>query len=260
MTPWTLPAESPRTEQAAGAGWRKSARGNRREHASDRATVGPGSGITARCNGRRLRAAAERVIVRQTDARTMAKSRIRLRHACRDPRLLALAWGALMGCTTTTSLEPAANSSFEQAVEQLAAHPGASANVTTPVPPLRPIIDQTGPYRIMSHEPGWLTLSDYRTAARVPLTQVQSVSTYDHGRGAIDGALTAGGVGFLLGFGMGFILGSTSSCAADAPCPRPSPVIGGIAGGAVAGALFAAIGAAMGAVRGHETRYDIASP
>ena len=190
----------------------------------------------------------------------MADARIRLRHARRNPRLLAVAWAALMGCTTTTSLEPAANSTFEQAFEHLAAQPGAHAYVTHPVPPLHPINDQTGPYRIVSHEPGWLTLSDHFSAVRVPLSQVQSVSTYDHGRGAIDGALTAGGVGFLLGFGMGFILGSTSSCAADAPCPRPSPVIGGIAGGAVAGALFAAIGAAMGAVRGHETRYDIASP
>jgi hypothetical protein len=174
--------------------------------------------------------------------------------------LLAVAWAALMGCTTTTSLEPAANSTFEQAVEHLATQPGASAHVTTPVPPLRPIIDQTGPYRIVSHEPGWLTLSDHRSAARVPLTQVQSVSTYDHGRGAIDGALTAGGVGLLLGFGTGFILGSISYCAADNPCPRPSPVIGGIAGGAAVGTLFAAIGAAIGAVRGHETRYAIVAP
>jgi len=190
----------------------------------------------------------------------MAKAGIRPRHAYSDPRLLAVAWAALVGCTTTTPLEPAASSTLEQAVEHLAAQPGASARVTTPVPPLRPIIDQTGPYRIVSHEPGWLTLSDHRSAARVPLTQVQSVSTYDHGRGALDGALAAGGVGFLLGFGTGLILGSMSSCAADGPCPRPSPIIGGMAGGAAAGALFAAIGAAMGAVRGHETRYEIAAP
>ena len=190
----------------------------------------------------------------------MAGTESRPRHARRDPRLLAVAWAALMGCTTTTRLAPAANSTFEQAVEHLAAHPGAYAHVTTPVPPLQPIIDQTGPYRIVSHEPGWLTLSDHASAVRVPLTQVQSVSTYDHGRGAIDGALAAGGVGLLLGFGAGFILGSMSSCAADAPCPRPSPVIGGIAGGAVVGALFAAIGAAIGAVRGHEMRYEIAAP
>jgi hypothetical protein len=203
---------------------------------------------------------AERRYLGQTDARPMAETRVRLRQSCRDPRLLAVAWVALTGCTTTTYLEPAANSTLEQAVEHLAAHPRAYAHLTTPVPPLQPIVDPTGPYRIVGHDPGWLTLSDYTSAVRVPLTRVQAVSTYDHGRGAIDGALTAGGVGFLLGFGIGFILGSMSSCSADDPCPRPSPVIGGIAGGAVAGALFAAFGAAMGAVRGHETRYEIAAP
>jgi hypothetical protein len=146
-----------------------------------------------------------------------AESRIRLRHSGRDPRLLAVAWAALTGCTTTTSLEAAANSTFEQAVEHLAAHPGAYAHLTTSVPPLQPIINQTGPYRIVGHEPGWLTLWDHASAVRVPLTQVQSVSTYDHGRGAIDGALTAGGVGLLLGFGQG------SSWGARHPARRMLP-------------------------------------
>src|SRR5579871_5192383 len=123
----------------------------------------------------------------------MAKTRIRFRRLCRGPlRLIAIASAALLGCTTTTPLEPAASSTFQQTVEQLAAQPGAYAHVASPVPPLRPIIDENGPYRIVNHEPGWLTLSDYASSVRVPLTQVTSVSTYDHGRGAIDGALVAG--------------------------------------------------------------------
>jgi hypothetical protein len=174
--------------------------------------------------------------------------------------LLAVAWAALMGCTTTTRVGPAANSTLEQTVDDLAAQPGTYAHVTTPVAPLRPVIEQTGPYRIVSHEPGWFTLSDYASAVRVPLSRVQSVSRYDHGRGAVDGALVAGSVGFVLGFGTGFIVGSMSFCAADGPCPRPSPILGGTIGGAVVGGLFAAIGAAIGGVRGHEMRYEIAAP
>jgi hypothetical protein len=181
------------------------------------------------------------------------------RHSCRVVPLLGVACAGLLGCTTTTRLTPVAGSTTEQAVANLAARPGSHARLTTAAPPLQPIAnDAAGPYPVVGHGPGWLTLTDHLTSVQVPLVQVHSVSTYDHGRGAIDGALGAGAVGIVLGFAAGYALGSTRTCPADAPCQGSDPAISGLKGAAVFGLITAALGAAVGAVAGHETRYEIA--
>ena len=187
------------------------------------------------------------------------RSRSKPGHSCRASGVLVLSVVAgLAGCTTSARLTQLAGSSTEQAVDDLAAQPGAFARLTTSAPPLQPIASATGPYSIVGHEAGWLTLSDQVTTVRVPLAHVQSVSTYHHTQGAADGALAAGAVGFILGFAAAFFL--PTSCPADGPC-NPSPkVVVGFEVGAIVGLVTAALGAAVGGVVGHETRYAIGGP
>jgi len=164
-----------------------------------------------------------------------------------------------MGCQTMTRLDPVTNPTFDRTVDDLAARRGSYARLATPVPPLQPIGDPTGPYRIVGHEPGWLTLSDPVTSARVPLTQVQSVSTYDPVRGALEGAISAGAVTFVLVFALTLVV-YPRPCAADGPCDQSLPVAPAARAGGVFGLIMAVIGGVVGGVMGHETRYEIARP
>jgi hypothetical protein len=173
--------------------------------------------------------------------------------------VIAVAWAVVAGCTTTTRLGPAGDAATSQTIEDLAARPDAYARVAAGAPVLQPIADEDAPHPILGHEPGWLTLSEHGPV-RVPLVQLRSVSTYDHARGAIDGALAAGGVGFVLGFAAGTYAASQSTCAVDAPCQRPSNVVRGLEVGAVVGLITGGLGATVGAVIGHERRYEMASP
>ena len=180
----------------------------------------------------------------------------KLRHSCRGPLALALAWAVLTGCTTTTRLEPVTSPAFDLAVDDVAARPGAYARLAVATPPLQPLVDARGPYRIIEHQPGSVTLSDRVTAVRVPATHVESVSTYDHRRGALEGAVPAAAVGFVVGFVLRtFVV--PRSCAVDDPCDQSRPIGEGVKIGALVGAVTGLIGGALGGAVGHETRYEI---
>jgi len=195
----------------------------------------------------------------------MSEFRAGVRHSCRVPGLLtfAVTMAGLMACTTTVRLGPAADPGTARAVDELAAQPGAYARVADPAPPVQPIYSVRAPSPIVGHEPGWLTLSKPAGPVRVPLTQVLSVSTYDHARGALDGAVALGAVGFVLGFAGGALVIS-QFCNADGSCDTSIPIATRLHRGAVVGAVFgavtAALGAAVGAIQGHETRNEIAPP
>jgi hypothetical protein len=168
----------------------------------------------------------------------------------------------LMACTTTARVGLAGDPGTARVIEELAAQPNAYARVAEPPPLVEPIYSVHAPSPIVGHAPGWLMLSKPGGPVRVPLTQVRSVSTYDHARGALDGAVVLGAVGFVLGFAGGALVIS-QSCNADA-CDTPIPITWRLGRGARVGAVFGAVtavlGAGVGAIQGHETRNEIASP
>jgi len=192
-------------------------------------------------------------------------SRCRVRLSCRIPGLLTLAVtvAGLAACTTTARLGLAGDPGTVRAIDELAEQPDAYARVAEPPPLVEPIYSVHAPSPILGHEPGWLTLSKAGGPVRVPLSQVVSVSTYDHARGALDGAAVLGAVGFVLGFAGGALM-IPQECNADGFCDTSIPVTTrlqwGAVVGAVVGAVAAGLGATVGAIQGHETRNEIASP
>jgi len=167
----------------------------------------------------------------------------------------------LMACTTTARLGLAGDPGTARAIEELAAQPDAYARVAEPPPLVQPIYSVHTPFPIVGHEPGWLTLSKPGGPVRVPLTQVRSVSTYDHARGALDGAAVLGAVGFVLGFAVGaLVIPQTCGNDCNTSIPVTTQLHWGAVVGAVVGAVAAGLGATVGAIQGHETRNEIASP
>lgn len=189
-------------------------------------------------------------------------TRRRLGHSCRAVGL-AVAIAGLMGCTTTTRLGPAGDPATVRAIEELATKPNAYTHVAQPPPAVQPIYRVDEPSPIVAHEPGWLTIYKQGAPVRVPLTEIRSVSTYDHVHGALDGAAVGGAIGFTLGFAAGSLL-IWQTCNADSSCdtsiPAATRLRRGTAVGAVSAAVTAVLGAAIGAIQGHETRYEIAPP
>ena len=129
--------------------------------------------------------------------------------------------------------------------------------MTPSAAPLRPVTVADAPYPVVGHAPGSLTISEPAGPVEVSLIQIQSVSTYGHARGALEGGAAAGTVGLALGFGAGYLF--PRGCPADAPC-GPSRMVRGLEVGAVVGLVTAALGATVGAVIGHENRSGIAAP
>lgn len=191
------------------------------------------------------------------------RSSLKPRHSCRSLPVVALVAAALAGCTTTTRLGPAGAPETARVIQELATQGAAYARVAEPPPVVEPIYSVHAPTAIVEHEPGWLTLSKQGGPVRVPLTQVQSVSTYNHARGALEGAAVTGAVGLVLGFAAGAIM-IPHSCNADGSCDSSIPIgtrLGwGAKVGAVFGAFTAVLGATVGAIQGHEMRYELEAP
>jgi hypothetical protein len=171
--------------------------------------------------------------------------------------LFALALAGLTGCTTTTTMRsPADDSSTALAVESAANEPRTFARVG-PSAPLQPLPGDS-PRRVVDHGPRWLTLANDGTAVRVPLDQISSVSSFDRGRGALDGGLMAGAIGFLVTFLVEPPI-ANNDCYTNGNCTTPSGWTR-LEISVLVGAITGAIGAFAGGGIGHETRYEIAPP
>jgi hypothetical protein len=161
----------------------------------------------------------------------------------------------LASCTTTYRAGSVADPSVVRAIDAAADQPRTFAVVKAPPPPLDPL---TSTYAVVGHAPGTLLLADHAGSARVPLVQLESMSTFDRARGARDGAIGAGLVGFALGAITGGVVSRVDTGAADGPAPTSAPVRV-LEYGAVVAVVAAAVGAVVGAVAGHEDRYQVTS-
>ena len=173
-------------------------------------------------------------------------------------RCLALIVGlvGLASCTTTYRAGSVADPAVVRALDAAADQPRTFAVVKAPPAPLDPL---TTMYAVVGHAPGTLLLADHAGSAPVPLLQLESVSRFDRARGARDGAVGAGVVGFALGAITGVVVSRVGTGAADDPAPRTSAPVRALEYGAVVAVAAAAVGAFVGAVAGHEDRYQVTS-
>jgi hypothetical protein len=174
---------------------------------------------------------------------------------CRCLGLIAGVVG-LASCTTTYQAGSVADPAVVRAIDAAADQPRTFAVVKAPPAPLDPL---TTMYAVVGHAPGTLLLADRAGSATVPLLQLESVSTFDRSRGARDGALGAGLVGFALGAITGVVVSRVDTGAADDAAPRTSAPVRALEYGAAAAVAAAAVGAVVGAVAGHEDRYQMTS-
>ena len=176
-------------------------------------------------------------------------------HLCRCLGLIVGAIG-LASCTTTYHAGSVADPAVVRAIDAAADQPRTFAVVKAPPPPLDPL---TNTFAVVGHAPGTLLLADRAGSAPVPLVQLESVSTFDRARGARDGAIGAGLVGFALGAITGVVVSRVDTGAADDTAPRTSAPVRVLEYGAVVAIAAAAVGAVVGAVAGHEDRYQVTS-
>jgi len=162
----------------------------------------------------------------------------------------------LASCMTTYRAGSVADPAVVRAIDAAADQPRTFAVVKEPPAPLDP---STSMYAVVGHAPGTLLLADHAGSAPVPLLQLESVSTFDRARGACDGALGAGLVGFALGAITGVVVSRVDTGAADDASPRTSAPVRALEYGAVVALTAAAVGAVVGAVAGHEDRYQVTS-
>jgi hypothetical protein len=158
----------------------------------------------------------------------------------------------LAACTTTHDLGRLGDPGTRQQIDTLAARPGTTAQVT----PLPGAKTRLPAYRVTaSAENGLMLSAGSGQAALIPYSQIQYLSTFDHARGARDGAVALGLVGLAFGVALGVLVSNIRSDCSDG-CPQ-----GPDAGDVVfrAGGLFALIGAALGgaigAAAGHQDEY-----
>ncbi len=174
----------------------------------------------------------------------------------RERALVALlAAGALLvGCTTTHKLGRIDDPGVRAQIDALAADGDAIVHVRHPPRPGPPPFGET----VKAVTPQGLVIEPTRgQPLLVPREQVTSLSRYDHGRGAGDGALALGIPGFLVGLTFGFLAASVAPGCSDDCGPGPNPVTVGFGAGAVLGVIGAALGTLFGAAGGHEDRFEI---
>jgi hypothetical protein len=168
---------------------------------------------------------------------------------------------AAAACTTTHALGRLDDPAARARAQDVIAHETTYAAVT-PVSSA----SQERPRAVALTAAGLeLEPSPRATHVVVPATQLRYLSTYDHGRGARDGALALGIPAFLVGFTAGIVLLDAWSSCSDGACGGSSSTSDvlkvGLAFGGIAGFLSAAAGACIGALVGHQDRYvPAASP
>jgi hypothetical protein len=106
-------------------------------------------------------------------------------------------------------------------------------------------------YRVTGVTPsGWLIEPARGQTLLVAPEEIESVSTYHHGRGAGEGAIGVGLVGLLVGLSVGFLV-------AEATRSAPDPAQTALLSGTLLGVVCALVGVGIGGVEGHEDRYII---
>jgi hypothetical protein len=139
-------------------------------------------------------------------------------------------------------------------VQDIIAHETTYAEVTPGV------IQYNGLPRVVGITSAGLQVQPYPRATPVVVrgAQLRYISTYDHLRGARDGALAAGIPTFVVGGLLGLLIFKAASTTCIDGCPQSNSGDGltvALAIGGVAGLVAAAFGAGFGAIAGHEDRY-----
>jgi hypothetical protein len=160
----------------------------------------------------------------------------------------------LAACTTTHTLGRLDDPAERARVEEIIAYRTTYAEVT-------PVLSRyPEPPRVVGITSAGLQLEPYprATPVVVPGARVQYLVTYDHLRGARDGALALGIPTFVVGALAGLLLFETLSSSCTGGCRDSNSSDGlkvGLAVGGIAGFFAAAVGAGFGALAGHEDRY-----
>jgi hypothetical protein len=159
------------------------------------------------------------------------------------------------GCRTTHQLGRASDPRTFAALEKVTTRAGVYAHVET----LKGVAPRVpgDPVRGLTRD-GFIVAPVLAPDTLVPFARVRSVSTYDRGRGARDGALALGLPALVIGGVIGaLIVNAHATCSDGCPGPRGiTPTVFGLAG--LVGVGGAVLGAGFGALAGHEDRYVIA--
>lgn len=165
-----------------------------------------------------------------------------------------------LACTTTHRLGRLGDTATLPALAAAAARPDALAHVET-LPGVSPR-SPGDPVRALSRD-GIVVAATSGPTVLVPFARVRSVSTYDHARGARDGALVLGLAAFAVGAAAGLVLANhhnTDGCGDCQAEPPRDPALYFFGVGGALGLVGAVIGAGLGGLAGHEDRYVISPP
>ena len=186
--------------------------------------------------------------------RSLPRSRLSCRGLV-SLRELVAAGALLVGCTTTHTLGRIDDPGVREEVDAIAAGGGAIVHMRHP-PGTRP--PPFGERVTGVSAPGLIIEPTRGQPVFVGREQVESLSRYDHARGAGDGAIAGAVVGFLVAFTLGALVtaGTDSGCSDDCG-NKPDPVSVGSKAGVILGGITAVLGAAIGALGGHEERFEI---
>lgn len=178
----------------------------------------------------------------------------------REVALVLVGGATLAACTTTHTLGRLDAPAERARVEDLIAHETVYAEVT-------PVLSQyNGVPRVVGITSAGLQVEPYPRATPVVVrgAQLRYMSTYDHLRGARDGALALGIPAFVGGALLGLaVFDSFASSCSGGGCGDSSSTDGlkvALAFGGIAAIFATAFGAGIGALIGHEDRYVPAAP
>jgi len=163
---------------------------------------------------------------------------------------------ASVGCTTTHVLGRFDDPGTQAALHEATANRSTFALVTA-IPRTKQS-PQGYPVTAITAEGVRLQLGPGPSTLVQPAA-LQFVRTYDHLRGARDGALALGIPAFVVGVTLGALFGQGGGCADQCP-PPPDPFWGPVRAGALLGLVGAIVGAGLGALAGHEERYVPTAP
>lgn len=161
----------------------------------------------------------------------------------------------LAGCMTTHTLGRIDDPSTRAQLNALAAEGVDYVHLRSEAPTNRPPFS----YRFSGIDPAGLAVEPARGQSLVvPLSQVESVTRYDHWRGARNGALGGGIVGVVTSFLLLALLQNLGTRCSDG-CDQPDQG-SGVRAVAIFGLAGVVIGGALGGAVGYEDRFTVAPP